>query len=118
MLLVEDDEIAKAALVFKLGLLKIGVDEAGNGVEALDKIRAHPYTLVLLDLRLPMKDGFQVLEEMRADAQLKNIPVWVLSNLGQKDEIDRAIALGAKEYFIKAELDINELARKIADVVG
>jgi len=99
-------------------LLKINVDEARNGVEALDKIRNHPYRLVLLDLRLPIKDGFQVLEEIGADQQLKNIPVWVLSNLGQKDEVDRAIKLGAKEYFIKANLNINELARKITDFVG
>lgn len=117
VLLVEDEDISRAVLAFKLGLLKICVDEARNGVEALDKIRAHLYQLVLLDLRLPIKDGFEVLEEMGADRQLKDIPVWVLSNLGQKDEVDRAIKLGAKEFFIKANLDINELARKIADFI-
>lgn len=118
VLLVEDDDISRTALAFKLGLIKIDVDEARNGVEALDNMRAHPYKLVLLDLRLPVKDGFQVLEEMGADPRLKNIPVWVLSNLGQKDEVDRAMELGAKEYFIKANLDINELTHKIADAVS
>lgn len=115
VLLVEDDTTSRAILVLKLTLLAIDVDEAANGALALDKIRAHPYKLVLLDLRMPVKDGFQVLEEMGADQQLKKIPVWVLSNLGQKDEVARAMKLGAKEYFIKADLDINALARTIAD---
>jgi len=115
ILLVEDDDVSRATIAFKLRLLKINVDEAKNGAEALDRMRVNSYALILLDLRLPVKDGFQVLKEMGAEEQLKHIPVWVLSNLGQKEDIDRAMQLGAREYFIKANLNLHELTRKIAD---
>ena len=118
ILLVEDEDIAREILAFKLKLLKIDFDEASNGDEGLKKMRANSYNLVLLDLRMPIKDGFQVLEEAGADEKLKDIPIWVLSNLGQKDEIDRALKLGTKEYFVKASFNIDDLVNKIINFVG
>lgn len=115
VLLVDDEEVVRRALAFKAAQLKIHLDEASNGVKALDKMIANSYRLVLLDLRMPVRDGFWVLEKMAADKRLKNTPVWALSNLGHRDEVNRALELGAKKYFIKANLDINDLIKKIVD---
>lgn len=115
VLLVEDESITRNVLAFKLKSLKIDFDEADNGDEALKKMKTSSYDLVLLDLRMPVKDGFQVLEEARADQRLREVPIWVLSNLGLKEEIDRALKLGANKYFVKAGLDINDLLKAITD---
>lgn len=118
ILLVEDENITRDTIAFKLKLSKIDFDEASNGDEALKKMRATSYKLVLLDLRMPIKDGFQVLEEARADQNLRGVPIWVLSNLGLKGEVDRALKLGANKYFVKASLDISDLINIITDFIS
>lgn len=72
----------------------------------------HP-DLVLLDLILPKKDGFEVLQELKADPGLKQIPVVVLSNLGQDEEIKKALDLGAVDYLVKVQHPINEVVEKV-----
>ena len=69
--------------------------------------------LILLDLVMPVKDGFAVLEELRADENLNKIPVIIASNLGQSEDIDRGMALGAKGYVIKSDLSLDDLVKKI-----
>ncbi|OGY62797.1 MAG: hypothetical protein A2745_00365 [Candidatus Harrisonbacteria bacterium RIFCSPHIGHO2_01_FULL_44_13] len=118
ILIVEDEAITRKALVYKFRLFKVVVDESVNGEEALEKMKKQSYALILLDLRLPIKDGYQVLQEMKADLKLKNIPVWALSNLGQKEEIERAMALGCNEYFVKVNLNIDELVKKVLTSIG
>ncbi|MSU75222.1 MAG: response regulator, partial [Candidatus Magasanikbacteria bacterium] len=83
ILLAEDDRFIARA--YSDGLTRAGylVIPAGNGVEALEKIRSESPNLVLLDIIMPDKDGFEVLEEMKQDPKLKKIPVIILSNLGQ-----------------------------------
>ncbi|MBC7074307.1 response regulator, partial [Candidatus Parcubacteria bacterium] len=90
------------------------VFEAQDGAEGLQKIKEIKPNLVLLDLILPEKDGFEVLEEKKRDEEIKNIPVIVLSNLGQKEEIDKALALGATDYMVKANFSPNEIVEKIS----
>lgn len=91
------------------------VSLAADGVEALSVIKKAKPDLVLLDLVLPKKDGFEVLEEMKASGDLKMIPVIVLSNLGQDEEIKRALNLGAKDYLVKTQHPINEVVEKVRD---
>ena len=62
---------------------------------------------------MPKKDGFAVLEEMNADASLKKIPVIVLSNLGQDEDVERAKKLGAKDFLVKSDSSIQEVVAKI-----
>ncbi len=69
--------------------------------------------LILLDLVLPKKSGFDVLTELKADPELKNIPVIVSSNLGQDEEIKRALQLGAMDYLVKSQHPINEVVEKV-----
>ncbi|MBI2418422.1 MAG: response regulator [Ignavibacteriales bacterium] len=69
---------------------------AENGMDALNLALIEPPDLIISDILMPVMDGFQVLEEMGRDPQLKKIPVWVLSNLGQKDEVERAIGISKR----------------------
>ena len=84
-----------------------------DGREALKKIRSEEPDMVLLDLIMPEKNGFEVLEEMKKDKALKNIPVIVLSNLGQESDVDQGKKLGAVDYLIKSNVSIKEVIEVI-----
>jgi DNA-binding response OmpR family regulator len=114
VLVVEDDEFISA--VYQMKLSKEGFDIicAGNGEEALRIMRQRKPDLVLLDLIMPIKDGFQTLEEMRKDETLKDIQVIVLSNLSQDEDIARAKELGASDYVVKANISLQDMAKKVA----
>lgn len=114
ILLIEDDRFLRELMVRKLKEQGFEVFEAQDGAEGLQKIKEIKPNLVLLDLILPEKDGFEVLEEKKRDEEIKNIPVIVLSNLGQKEEIDKALALGATDYMVKANFSPNEIVEKIS----
>ncbi len=87
------------------------VDLAEDGGETLEMIHKNNYAVVLLDLIMPVKNGFQVLEILQEE---KNpTPVLIFSNLAEKEEMDRAISLGAKNYYIKSDMDIDEVAKAI-----
>lgn len=117
-LLVEDDEICRRIIVRKLNSAGISVDESTDGEEALQKMKSFPYRLILLDLRLPIKDGYQVLQEIREDPNLKNIPVWVLTNMGLEEEMEKVMALGAARYFTKTNLAIDQFVKSVIDFLN
>ncbi len=117
ILLVEDEEILADVMQEKLVEAKFTVDLATDGEMALQKAaHSHP-DLIMLDLLLPKKDGFEVLRELKADAKLKNIPVVVLSNLGQDEEIKKALQLGAVDYMVKTQHPINEVIEKVKALI-
>ena len=70
------------------------------------------FDLVLLDLLMPKKDGFSVLEDVKKDPKLKDLPIIILSNLGGDEYIKKALALGAKHYFIKTQHPMSEIVEK------
>jgi len=74
--------------------------------------------LVLLDLILPKKNGFEVLENIRQDPLLEKLPIIIISNLGQPSDIDRGKALGIIDYFVKARLSIDELVKRVKEEVA
>lgn len=117
ILLVEDDVLLLNLLTAKLKKANFEVVEALDGVEALEKLRTLRPNLILLDLLLPRKNGFEVLQEINEDPQLQKIPVVIISNLGQETHIARGKALGAREYFIKARLSIDELLEKLKEML-
>lgn len=117
ILLVEDDMFLRNLLTARLGREGFRVESATDGIEALEKIRALRPNLVLLDLILPRKNGFEVLQEIADDPQLASIPVIIISNLGQESDVARGRALGALDYYVKAQLSIDELIAKIREVV-
>lgn len=118
ILIVEDDEICRRVVVRKLKSAHILTDESRDGEEALRKMKSAVYRLILLDIRLPIKDGYQVLKEMKESPKLKNIPVWILTNVGFEEEMNRAISLGAARCFLKTNLAIDQLVKSVADFLA
>ncbi|KKT35330.1 MAG: hypothetical protein UW35_C0013G0020 [Candidatus Collierbacteria bacterium GW2011_GWF2_44_15] len=112
-LIVEDDSFLLSAYRLKLEGLGYEIKEALDGAEALKILEWWTPELVILDLMLPKMDGFDFLTKMKADDRWKNVPVLVASNLGQREDIDRAMALGAAGYVVKSDLSLEDLVTKI-----
>lgn len=115
--IVEDDKFLRELLVRKLKLQGFKTAAAIEGGEALKKIKEESPQLILLDLVLPGIDGFEVLKQLKQEAQTEKIPVIILSNLGQKEEVERGLKLGANDYLIKAHFTPDEVIRKINEVL-
>jgi len=113
ILVAEDDKFYANVYRRKLELEGYNVVVAENGEIALKLIKVKAPDLILLDLIMPVMDGFAVLKQLQKDQDLANIKIIVLSNLGQDEDIEKAKALGASEYIIKSNLSINELVDKI-----
>jgi len=115
ILLVEDDPFLSSVLRMKLEKESFKVVRAADGDEALNFLTEQGVKpdLILLDLILPKKNGFEVLETIRQDPLLEKLPVIIISNLGQPSDIERGKALGVIDYFIKARLSIEELVNKV-----
>jgi DNA-binding response OmpR family regulator len=114
---VEDDVFLNDILAKKLTTEGCTPMNARDGEEALKLLESDVPDILLLDLVLPGMSGFDVLEKIKADERLKNIPVLVFSNLGQQSEIEKAKKLGALKHFIKAEMDVSEIVTEILAVV-
>ena len=89
-----------------------------DGQDGLDKMRKDKPDLILLDIIMPRKGGFDVMEEMRRDPVLAPIPVIIISNSGQPLELDRAKRLGAADCLVKTEFDPKEVVEKIQKHIG
>lgn len=113
ILIVEDDLPTVDALAFKLNQKGIPVSTALNGEEAIERLKREKYDLVLLDLLLPKKSGFEVIKEARTNGLSKKAKIIIFSNLGQEDNMEKARKLGANGYIVKADVGINELSDKI-----
>lgn len=114
VLIVEDEKPLAHALMLKLQHEGIKAVIAENGEDALKILQSTPIDLVLLDLMMPVMDGFQVLEKM---PELQNKPkVFVLSNLSVPDDKNRALALGAQKYFVKSDTPLTTLIEEIKKV--
>ena len=115
VLIVEDDKFLQKVLVTKFMADGFEVRAAADGEEALRQMLPDAPALVVLDLIMPKLNGFEVLSEMRTNPQMKDIPVVVLSNLGQDEDVDRAKQLGAIEFLVKSNLSIQEVVQKIKE---
>jgi len=107
IVIVEDEIALVKVLGEKFKREGFDVSVATNGEDAVRVIRSQEPDLVLLDLILPKKDGFAVLQE------LKPIPVVVLSNLGEDENLKRALKMGAVDYLVKTQHPINEVVEKV-----
>jgi len=113
VLIVEDEKVLLNVLKDKLTDDGWDVDTAMDGVKAISRIKKDTYDLILLDIMLPKKNGFEVLTFIKKELAL-DIPVIVLSNLGSDEDIKKAIGLGATDYFVKAQHPIGEIVEKAA----
>jgi len=118
ILIAEDDSFLASAYKLKLEKMGFAIEVAGDGEEVLEILRQQGLPdLILLDLVMPKKDGFAALEEIKKNPNWKNIPVVVASNLGQKEDVDRAASLGAAGYIIKTSVSISDLVKKVNSVL-
>lgn len=113
ILVAEDDTFLANAYRIKLDKVGHEVKTAVNGDEALRMLPEFKPDVLILDLVMPRKDGFWVLTQMKDDPSLKTIPVLVASNLGQTEDIDRAMELGADDYVVKSDLTLDDLVTKV-----
>jgi len=113
ILIVEDDKFLRELIVQKLIKENYEVSEAIDGEQGIKKIKEEKPDLILLDLILPGIDGFEVLSKMKEDPSLASIPVIILSNLGQKEDVEKGLKLGAIDYLIKAHFTPGEIIEKI-----
>lgn len=113
LVIVEDDQYILKALQIKLAQMGIEIFTASDGAEGLTLIQKEKPNLVLLDLILPKMHGFEVLRALKKNNDTKDIPVIILSNLGQDTEKEEGLQLGALDYFIKADTSLEEIYKKI-----
>jgi len=118
ILIAEDDQFLASAYRVKLTKAGFDVKIAGDGQEALKILETFVPDLILLDLMMPVKDGFSTLEDLKKNDTYKNIPVIVASNLGQKEDIDKAKGLGATDYIVKSDVALDALIAKIHSIIG
>ncbi len=115
VLIVDDEDFLVQTLEDNLIAEGCAVDIARDGEEAIEKVGKKKPDLILLDLLMPKKDGFYVLEELKKNPGWKLIPVIVLSNLGEDTSIKKALEMGADDYFVKSQHPIQEVIEKVKD---
>jgi DNA-binding response OmpR family regulator len=113
ILIVEDDLQTIDALAFKLNQKGISASTALNGEEAIERLKREKYDLVLVDILLPKKNGFEVIKEAKTNGRSKDAKIIIFSNLGQEENVEKAMELGANGYIVKADIGINELSNRI-----
>ena len=117
ILLIEDEPDLIELFGSSLKSAGFQVESIESGEEALATIKEIKPDLVLLDLIIPKKDGYEVLREIKCDQAIKNTLVYVFSNLTQKPEIEKALKLGAKDYLIKSDYTPSKLVEKINQII-
>ena len=115
VLIIEDDKFLLKLYSEKLQNEGFEVIESITGEEGLNKLFADKPDSIVLDLILPRKNGFEVLSEIKLNPETKNIPVIILTNLGQDTDIKRGLELGAATYLVKTEFSVNKLAEIIKE---
>lgn len=114
ILIVDDDAFILDMYVIKFREKGYDVVIAKNGQEALDQAEAHHPDVILLDVIMPVMDGFEVLQKLKTGTTTKDIPVIMLTNLGQKEDVERGMKLGAVDYIIKAHFTPSEAVEKVS----
>ena len=117
ILIAEDDQFILKAMTTKLTKEGYEVKIAVDGVALMDILKSYIPDLIILDLLMPKKDGFEVLKEVKGVQRLKNIPILIASNLGQENDIQQVLALGATDYLIKSEFTLESLVKKIKNIL-
>ncbi|MBI5412142.1 response regulator [Candidatus Peregrinibacteria bacterium] len=118
ILVAEDDKFLARAYQFKLSKMGCAIILTSDGEETIAKIKSEKPDLVLLDIIMPKKTGFDVLTEMKSAAEVKDIPVIIMSNLGQEADVKKGLQAGAADYIIKASTSLEEVVGRIEKILG
>ena len=117
ILIVEDDIFINSLFAEKLFKEGAIVFSAKNSVDAFEILKVEKIDIISLDLLLPGMSGFDILKKIKEDPSTKDIPVIILSNLGQKSDVDMGLKLGAKKFLIKALYSMDELLEQFMEVL-
>lgn len=117
ILIVEDESSLQNAMKEFLLAEKFIVATASDGEEAMMMVKKEKPDLILLDIVLPKKDGFAVLNELKSDAEMEKIPVMLLTNLESADDVDKAFSLGVSTYLVKSNYKLEEIVEKIKEML-
>jgi DNA-binding response OmpR family regulator len=117
ILVIEDEPSLRDIYTTKLTIDGFGVLEAADGIDGLTQAIQSQPSLILLDVVLPIKDGFDVLKDLKANPRTSAIPVIILSNLGQPYEVKRGLALGAECFLVKANLTPSKIIEEVLKVL-
>lgn len=118
ILIIEDDDFFRELIRKKLVSEGFEVAEAVDGEKGIEIIKESHPDLVILDLLLPSIDGFEVLSKVKSDATTAQTPFLVLSNLGQQEDIERGLRLGASDFLIKSQFDIDQIMDKVKGILN
>jgi two-component system alkaline phosphatase synthesis response regulator PhoP len=113
VLIIEDEEALRKVLQEKMEHSGFETFAAKDGDEGWDMAKSKNPDIILLDLVLPKRSGFDLLSMLKQDPELKNIPIFILSNLAEDESLKKALQMGAEDYFVKAQHPINEIVEKV-----
>lgn len=114
---VEDDLLLSDMISRKCNINECTLLHATDSDQAFDILKNEKPDIIILDILLPGKNGFEILDEIKKNEATKDIPVVILSNFGQKDEIEKGLNLGAEKYLVKATLTLDEILTQVNDVL-
>lgn len=117
VLIAEDEEVLRRMYVTKFKAEGFEVFAAINGEEAFKLAVENKPNIILLDIIMPLVDGFSTLKKLRAEEKTKNIPVMMLTNLAQESDIEEGKKLGAVDYLVKSDLTPSQVVEKIRAVI-
>jgi DNA-binding response OmpR family regulator len=118
VLVVEDTELLRRMYSDRLAQDGHRVLQAADGLAALSVLREETPDLILLDLVMPNVSGLEVLDAIKKDPRLADIPVLILTNLGEESDIERGMAMGALDYLIKNDVRPNDIAQRVTSIVS
>jgi CheY-like chemotaxis protein len=118
ILIVEDDPLMSRMYQKIFTFEGYEVEMAGNGEEGLEKARSSKPTLMLMDIMMPVMNGLQALEKLKADPETKAIPVVMLTNLAGQQDAETALSKGAIKYIIKSEYDPKQVANMVKEILA
>ncbi|MGM0629181.1 MAG: response regulator [Patescibacteria group bacterium] len=118
ILWVEDDNFLGSIISRRLKKDEAEVIHANTGAKALEVLDENTPHLVLLDVLLPDKDGFEVLEFIKSEDRLKDIPVIMFSNLSQEENIEKSKEMGALDFYVKSNVSPDQIAEKAKEVLS
>jgi DNA-binding response OmpR family regulator len=118
VMLIEDDRFLSSLMKARLEKEGFVVSQRFDGEEAIQQLKQETPDIIILDLIMPKVTGFEVLQSISITPQLAKVPVVILSNLAQDSDIEKARQLGAKEYFVKVKVSIDDLVGRIKTLVA
>ncbi len=117
LLVTESDPFFASFLLRQLRQIGFEVVHAAHGEEALELLREQPFDLALTELMLPRMDGYQLIEAIRGEEALRDLPIFVLSRLGTREDVQRCREHGIMDYFIKPHHRVESIAERLYDFV-